>query len=283
MFTGSRCISGRVCTRVSTRPPRSVPPWRALPHVVAGRVVLAHWWQAPHNRGAMMKTVRLVEPGRPVSGPQAVPVPEIGPRDVLVRVKAAGTCHSDAHYRAGTSRVARPLPLTPCASSKWPVSSKEPEPRCRPSRLATEFACTTWRLAATAPGAGAATSSFAPRSAMIGKHRDGGFAEFIVAPARSVVRLPDELPFEQGAILDASVRDRRFMPCARRVLRPARPWRCSARAGWFLRHPARPGLRCAVRVFRGGHQAGQAEAGGDHLVRCRSTPPTRTRLGKSCA
>ncbi len=58
----------------------------------------------------MMKTVRLVEPGRPLEH-QAVPVPEIGPRDVLVRVKAAGICHSDAHYRAGTSRVG-PLPLT---------------------------------------------------------------------------------------------------------------------------------------------------------------------------
>ncbi len=37
------------------------------------------------------------------------PVP--GPREVLVRVKAAGICHSDAHYRAGKS-VVRPLPLT---------------------------------------------------------------------------------------------------------------------------------------------------------------------------
>ncbi|MGA2657312.1 MAG: hypothetical protein ABSH34_07305 [Verrucomicrobiota bacterium] len=39
----------------------------------------------------MMKTVRLVEPGCPLEQ-QAVPVPEIGPRDVLVRVKAAGIC-----------------------------------------------------------------------------------------------------------------------------------------------------------------------------------------------
>src|SRR5208282_1055867 len=42
---------------------------------------------------------------------QEVPVPRTGPRDVLVRVKAAGICHSDAHYRAGKSRV-DPLPLT---------------------------------------------------------------------------------------------------------------------------------------------------------------------------
>jgi propanol-preferring alcohol dehydrogenase len=40
-----------------------------------------------------------------------VPVPRVGDRDVLVRVKAAGICHSDIHDRAGTSPV-RPLPMT---------------------------------------------------------------------------------------------------------------------------------------------------------------------------
>jgi propanol-preferring alcohol dehydrogenase len=39
---------------------------------------------------------------------------------------------------------------------------------------------------------------------MIGKHRDGGYAEFIVVPERSVFLLPDEIPFEQGAILMCS-------------------------------------------------------------------------------
>jgi propanol-preferring alcohol dehydrogenase len=39
---------------------------------------------------------------------------------------------------------------------------------------------------------------------MIGKHRDGGYAEFIVVPERSVFRLPDEIPFEVGAILMCS-------------------------------------------------------------------------------
>jgi Zn-dependent alcohol dehydrogenases len=39
---------------------------------------------------------------------------------------------------------------------------------------------------------------------MIGKHRDGGFAEFIAVPERSVFRLPDKIPFEQGAILMCS-------------------------------------------------------------------------------
>ena len=39
---------------------------------------------------------------------------------------------------------------------------------------------------------------------MIGKHRDGGYAEFILMPERSVFRLPDEIPFAQGAIMMCS-------------------------------------------------------------------------------
>jgi propanol-preferring alcohol dehydrogenase len=39
---------------------------------------------------------------------------------------------------------------------------------------------------------------------MIGKSREGGYAEFIVIPARSVFKLPDEIPFEHGAIMMCS-------------------------------------------------------------------------------
>jgi propanol-preferring alcohol dehydrogenase len=46
-----------------------------------------------------MNAVRLIEPGRPLQM-QDITVPDVGIYDVLVRVKAAGICHSDAHYRA---------------------------------------------------------------------------------------------------------------------------------------------------------------------------------------
>jgi propanol-preferring alcohol dehydrogenase len=48
------------------------------------------------------------------------------------------------------------------------------------------------------------TEQFCPKAAMIGKHRDGGYAEFIVMPERSVFRLPDEIPFEHGAVMMCS-------------------------------------------------------------------------------
>jgi S-(hydroxymethyl)glutathione dehydrogenase/alcohol dehydrogenase len=57
-----------------------------------------------------MKAVRLVEAHYPLQM-QEIPVPTIGESDVLVRVRAAGICHSDVHYRVGKS-PGQPLPRT---------------------------------------------------------------------------------------------------------------------------------------------------------------------------
>src|SRR6266566_3885961 len=51
-----------------------------------------------------MKSVRLVQVGKPLEEAD-IPIPDIGSSDVLIRVAAAGICHSDAHYRAGISRI----------------------------------------------------------------------------------------------------------------------------------------------------------------------------------
>src|ERR1700694_1937399 len=57
-----------------------------------------------------MKAVRLLKPGSPLEE-QEIEIPPVGARDVLIRIKAAGICHSDAHYRAGVSPI-EPSPLT---------------------------------------------------------------------------------------------------------------------------------------------------------------------------
>ena len=57
-----------------------------------------------------MKAVQLVEIGSPLQA-REIPSPTVAEDEVLVRVKAAGICHSDVHYRAGVS-PAGPLPIT---------------------------------------------------------------------------------------------------------------------------------------------------------------------------
>jgi len=128
-------------------------------------------------------------------------VPSIGPHDILVRVRAAGICHSDAHYRAGRS-VVRPLPLTlghEVAGLVEKVGGEISQFRVG-DRVCLHYLATCGDCAYCQRG----TEQFCLSGSMMGKYRDGGYAEFLVMPARSVFRLPDEVPFEQGAILMCS-------------------------------------------------------------------------------
>jgi 2-desacetyl-2-hydroxyethyl bacteriochlorophyllide A dehydrogenase len=147
-----------------------------------------------------MKAVRLVEIGKPLEM-QEIPVPSVGERDVLVRIKAAGICHSDAHYRAGTSPVGT-LPQTlghevagVVEEAGSQVTDLKVGDRVCLHYLLTCGDCTYCSLG---------SEQFCPSGRMIGKHCDGGYAEYIAVPARSAVPLPDEIPFEQGAILMCS-------------------------------------------------------------------------------
>ena len=56
-----------------------------------------------------------------------LPIPAIGPRDVLVRVTASGICHTDLHVIEG--RSALPLPIVPGHEACGVVEEVGPEVR----------------------------------------------------------------------------------------------------------------------------------------------------------
>jgi len=147
-----------------------------------------------------MKAIRLVQPGYPLEM-YDVPVPPIGPRDVLVTVKAAGICHSDAHYRAGRSRV-HPLPLTLGheVAGVIEATGSEVDYLKAGERVCIHYMATCGHCEHCQRG----NEQFCTSGKMIGKYRDGGYAEYISIPARSVFVLPPEIPFEQGAIMMCS-------------------------------------------------------------------------------
>lgn len=103
----------------------------------------------------------------------ADPVP--GPGEVLVEIRAAGICHSDAHYRAGAGTVNLPLTLGHEIAGIEAASGR---------RVALHY--------------------LLPNGDMLGKERDGGYAERVVVPAANTVPIPDEVPFEQAAIMMCS-------------------------------------------------------------------------------
>lgn len=147
-----------------------------------------------------MKALQLVEIGQPLQM-REIPVPALADQDVLIAVRAAGICHTDEHYRMGVSPVAF-LPqilghevagVVERAGKR--VRNLKPGDRVTVHYLAT---CTTCEWCRSGH------EQFCRSGQMIGKHRFGGYAEYLVMPAASIVPLPEEIPFEHGAIMMCS-------------------------------------------------------------------------------
>lgn len=147
-----------------------------------------------------MRAVRLVQIGKPLQDAE-VPVPEIGASEVLIRVAACGLCHSDAHYRAGISKIDN-LPVTlghevAGIAEKVGAEAANVGPG---DRVCVHYLVHCGKCEFCVRG----LEQFCRTVRMIGKNRDGGYAEFINVPARNAFALPDEISFEVGAILMCS-------------------------------------------------------------------------------
>lgn len=147
-----------------------------------------------------MRAVRLSQIGKPLEEAE-VALPEIGASDVLIRVVACGICHSDEHYRAGTSRIER-LPVTLGHEIAGWIEKVGTDVKHVMSgdRVCVHYLahCGTCEFCIRG------LEQFCRTGQMIGKHRDGGYAEFIKIPGRNAFVLPDQIPFEIGAIMMCS-------------------------------------------------------------------------------
>ncbi len=128
-----------------------------------------------------------------------VPKPKIGPKDVLIKVKAAGICGSDLELVRGNRVDVTPprIPGHEVAGEVAEAGSQAPkfkqgervvvEPiiscgECRNCQVGRYNICSSLRF--------------------MGVHVDGAFAEYLAAPENRVYRIPNSLSFEAGAVLE---------------------------------------------------------------------------------
>src|SRR5437870_6294833 len=147
-----------------------------------------------------MRAVRLVQIREPLENAE-IEVPEIGLSEVLIRVGATGICHSDAHYRAGISKIDN-LPVT----LGHEVAGRVEKIGSDVTNVAAgDRVCVHYLVhCGSCEFCGRGLEQFCHQGQMIGKHRDGGYAEFIKVPGRNAFALPEEISFEVGAIMMCS-------------------------------------------------------------------------------
>jgi S-(hydroxymethyl)glutathione dehydrogenase/alcohol dehydrogenase len=162
-----------------------------------------------------VKVAVAYEAGQPVVV-EDLPVPAVGPRDVLVRVSASGICHTDLHVIEGKSPL--PLPIVPGHEACGIVEETGPEVR----RVRTGDRV----LASVAPACGACwwcvngmsnhcelnSAVMAAGRFRLGDGRDacalcgcGTFAEAMVVDEATLVPVQTSLPDEELALLGCGV------------------------------------------------------------------------------
>jgi NADPH:quinone reductase-like Zn-dependent oxidoreductase len=145
-----------------------------------------------------MKAVRFHEYGDAgVLRFEDVPDPEPGPGEVVVRVRAVGLNHVDVDMRNGTSRLPLQLPHTLGFEAGGDVAAVGPgvEDLREGDRVTPLYQVACRRCDACLAG----RQQFCARIEMLGVQRAGAYAEYVLARADAVVRMPDAMTYEQAA------------------------------------------------------------------------------------
>ena len=133
-----------------------------------------------------------------------VPEPEIGPDDVLIRVKACGICGSDVHgYDGSTGRRRPPVIMGHEASGiieqiGSAVEGWKPGDRVTFDSTIYCNVCESCRrgyvnLCSNRKVIGVSCEDY---------RQDGAFAEYIALPAHILYRIPDNVSYDQAAMIE---------------------------------------------------------------------------------
>jgi L-iditol 2-dehydrogenase len=134
-----------------------------------------------------------------------MPEPEIGADDVLVRVRACGICGSDVHGLDGsTGRRIPPLVMGHEAAGEVVRTGSAVEDLKPGERVTFDSTIYCGRCYFCGRGQVNLCENRQVLGVSPGEYRrHGAFAEFVAVPRRIVYRLPDQLTYEQAALIEA--------------------------------------------------------------------------------
>jgi len=134
---------------------------------------------------------------------EEMPVPEIGPDEVLVQTHTCGVCRTDLHIQDGLAYVPG-LPHIPghepagaIVAVGRDVAGLKPGQRVVPHLFVIEAECPYTR-------SGQHAQAMHLRG-ILGVTMPGGFAEYFKAPARNLLVLPDSVPSDIGGLTSCAV------------------------------------------------------------------------------
>ncbi len=133
---------------------------------------------------------------------QSEPVPEIGPDDVLIRVKKTGVCGTDIHIWNWDEWAARTVPVPLITGHEFAGEIVEIGRDVDDLRVGQRCSGEGHLIGHHSRQVRAGKFHLDPETRGIGVNEPGAFAEYLRLPAFNVVPLPESIDDEIGAILD---------------------------------------------------------------------------------
>ncbi|EKF41229.1 L-threonine 3-dehydrogenase [Nitratireductor indicus C115] len=133
---------------------------------------------------------------------EEVPVPEIGPNDVLIKVRKTAICGTDVHIWNWDEWASKTVPVPLVTGHEFVGTVAD-----------IGSAVTEYHVGQRVSGEGhivcghcrncrAGRGHLCHNTLGVGVHRPGAFAEYIALPQHNVVAIPDNIPDEIAAIFD---------------------------------------------------------------------------------
>ncbi|HEY4203215.1 MAG TPA: L-threonine 3-dehydrogenase [Devosiaceae bacterium] len=133
---------------------------------------------------------------------QDVPVPEIGPDDVLVKVAQTGICGTDIHIYKWDEWAQSAVPVPMVTGHEYSGTIAEVGANVRNLKVGQRVSGEGHVIGMKSRAARGGRFHLDPETKGIGVNLPGAFAEYVRIPAFNIVPLPDSISDEMGAILD---------------------------------------------------------------------------------
>ena len=133
---------------------------------------------------------------------QTAPVPEIGPDDVLIRIKKTGICGTDIHIWNWDTWAQKTVPVPLITGHEFAGEIVEIGRNVEGLNIGQRCSGEGHLIGRQSRQSRAGKFHLDPETRGIGVNEQGAFAQYLRLPAFNVVPLPDKISDDVGAILD---------------------------------------------------------------------------------
>ena len=147
---------------------------------------------------ATMRAALFVGGGKPLEL-TTLPRPDPAPGELLVKVVACGLCHSDLHYLDHGTPTFKTPPLV--IGHEVSGTVVHVGPGVGPDWVGTNVVLSSITTCGSCVACRTGRENQCAKQKMLGNTVDGGFADYVVWPARDAFVLPAEIPLAEGCVI----------------------------------------------------------------------------------